>query len=127
MPAGTVQPSFDAILRLCNCFANRAFGGCAVSICRCPSDMRFSPQTLSQVVISLPDVLAKNVSTGSLVTAQVTHCATGRMTLYSASFRGRGSRPAIRRCGLLARDQSADAECDHNKKRSVLHCKQLHH
>jgi hypothetical protein len=102
MPAGTVQPSLDTILRLRNCFADRAFCGRAVNICRCPSDMGFAPQALSQLVISLPNVLAKNVSTGSFVAAQVMHCATGRMTLYSASVRKRASRRIIRRCGLLA-------------------------
>src|SRR3979411_1881381 len=104
MPAVPPQPSFDTILRLCDCFADRALGGRAVSICRRARDATFSAQAVAQFVIRLANVLAKNVSTGSLVAAQVAHSAMSRMASQSGTFGGRNSRCIIRRRGRLARD-----------------------
>ena len=101
MSARAVEPALDSSLRLCNRGAHRVLSGGAVGVSRRAGDVAFLLQTLAQLLIGLPNMLAQNVSAGGLVLAEVAHRS---IRLAELSSRRR-TRP-IRGRGLT-RDQAA--------------------
>jgi len=91
-------------------------GGRAVRVSRRAGDVAFLLQSLAQLFIGLPNMLAQNVSAGGLVAAEVVHWADRLVDLNSRSR----TRP-IRRSRRLARNQAAHRDCDNNANRHFNH------
>src|SRR5882762_8577360 len=73
MSPWAVEPVLDSFLRLCDCRAHCMLGSRAVRVSRCAGDMALPLQTLAQLLIGLPHMLAQNMAAGGLVAAEVTH------------------------------------------------------
>src|ERR1700722_5978054 len=71
MAAGAIEPVLYPALRLRNGCADGAFGSLAIGVGRRSGDVFFALQAVAQLLLGLSDVLAENVSAGTLVLAEV--------------------------------------------------------
>ena|ERR1700722_4208413 len=65
--AGAIEPAIDSPAGLSDRGADSPLGGFAVGVGGCSGDVLFARQTVAQLLLSLSDVLAENVSAGALV------------------------------------------------------------
>src|ERR1700692_565915 len=80
MASLTVQPALYPGLRCGDGISHGTFRSGAVGVCRGAGDAGLASYSLAQFVVSLPHMLAQNVSAGSLVLAQVAPRAVWRAT-----------------------------------------------
>src|SRR5712692_9124887 len=95
MPARTIQPALNAVLRLGDGRAYGMLGGVAVGISGGPRDIALVFEAFVEFVIGAADMLAKDVAAGGLVLGEV---ARGALPLFNADFvpTGRGGNGGTR-------------------------------
>src|ERR1700674_2735513 len=71
MASRAAQPALNAVLRFGHGGSNGMFRGGTVGVCRSAGGAGLALHSLAQFVVSLPHMLAQNVSAGSLVRAQI--------------------------------------------------------
>src|ERR1700686_967446 len=90
MASRAAQPALNSGLRFGDGGSHGVLRGVAVGVCRSAGDAGLALHSLAQFVVSLPHMLAQNVSAGSLVLAQI-----APRTVWRATFDTRSGR---RRC-----------------------------
>src|ERR1700686_1762606 len=107
MSTRAIEPTLDSPLRLCNRRSHCVLCGRAVGVSRRAGDVSFLLQSLAQLRIGLPNMLAQNVAASGLVVAEVAHRSIRLAEPYSRCR----TRP-IRGSGRLARVQAAQSHCE---------------